>query len=233
MSTLQEIKAIVDQVDPTVLKEGKMGDVAMSALGQLFTADWHTRLALAGVVYTMPLGGVSAGGAHDPLTGLATVDNDKPEVVIAIDTGWLIPIEITVNISVDDLTAYDQVDDLLFIADRSQTVPAGEAGNIVTALNNLDGGAAFSGRCYDTIGTEITNPVTSDVLAYKYWELTQLSSELGGNASFDKNYHKKFDIPKFLKGPCSIIGHITCTVTPTYFGSVVFAHLPVGWITIS
>ena len=233
MSTLQEVKAKVDQVAPHVLTEGKMENIAMSSIGQLFTADWHTRLAMAGRVYTMPLGGVSSGGAHDPLTGLATVDNDKPEVVIAIDTGWLIPIAITVNISVDDLTAYYQVDDLLFIADRSQTVPAGEAGTVVTALNNLAGGAAFSGRCYHTITTEITNPASSDILAYKYWELTQLGAEVGGNASFDKNYHKKFDIPKFLAGPCSITGHITGTVTPTYFGSVVFAHLPVSWITVS
>lgn len=232
MSTLQEIQGKVDQLDPTVLKEGQMGNVAMSTLGQLFTVDWHARLALAGRVFTMPLG--SASGSLGVLTGITTVDNDLPSFSISIDTGWLIPIEIEVNIHVDDLTAYGNVDDLLFIADRAKAVPAGEVGNVVTAINAIDGAAAFSGRCYHTHNTTpITNPAASDILGYKYWELTQLGAEVGGNASFAKNYHKKFDVPHIIAGACSILGHVTGSATPQYFGAVTFAHLPTSWITLS
>ncbi len=232
MSTLQEIKGQVDQFDPTILKEGKMGNVAMSTLGQLFTADWVTRLVLAGRVFSMPLG--SASGALGVLTGTATVDNDLPSLSISCDTGWLIPIEIDVTVHVDDIDAYDDVVDMLFFADRSQAVPAGEVGNIITAINLLEGATAFGGRCYDTHNTTpITNPVCSDILGYKYWELTQLAAEIGGDASFTKVYNKKFDVPHFLAGACSILGYVTGTNTPTYFGRVVFAHLPTSWITVS
>ena len=232
MSTLQDIKGQVDQIDPTVLMEGKMGNLAMSTLGQLFTADWHTRLVLAGRVFSMNLG--SASGSLGVLTGITTVDNDLPSLSISCDTGWLIPISIDVNIHVDDLTSYDQVDDILFTADRTQAVPAGAVGNIVTAINQLEGGAAFAGRCFHTHNTTpITNPVASDILGYKFYALTQLAGEVGGNASFEKGFHKTFDVPHFLAGPCSILGYVTGSATPTYFGKVVFAHLPASWITVS
>lgn len=233
MSTLQEVKGKVDQIAPTILKEGQIENIAMSKIGQLFTVDWVTRLAMAGRVYSMPLGLTGGETTYSPLTGNVAVDNNQPEVVIAIDTGWLIPIEIDINIGVDDMKAYGEIVNILFIGDRSQTVAAGETGNVVTAVNLLDGGDAFSGRCYDTIASNIPNPVTSDLLGFKFWELTQLAGEAAGKSPPTKNYHKKFEVPRFLAGPCSIIGTVTSSNSPKYFGSVVFAHLPVSWITIS
>ncbi len=230
----KDILGLVDQMPPSVLMEGEQEKIRIGKLGELFTVDWHQRLALAGRVFTMPLGTIAGDASYSALTGNGTaLDNDQPEIVIAIDTGWLIPIEIDVGYSVADPDAYDDWLDILFIADRSQTVPAGETGNIITALNLLDGGDSFSGRCYNTISSDITNPVTSDILGYKYWEQTQLAAEVFGRVTPTYNFYKKFDIPRFLAGPCSIIGFVTGKVAPTYMGSITFAHVPTSWIPLS
>ncbi len=230
----KEILGLVDQIPASVLTEGDQENIRVGKLGELFTVDWHQRLALAGRVFTMPLGTIAGDASYSALTGNSTaLDNDQPEIVIAIDTGWLIPIEINVGYSTSDPDAYDDWLDLLFIADRSQTVPAGETGNIVTAINLLDGGDNFNGRCYNTISSDITNPTASDILGYKYWENTQLAGEVFGRVDPTFNFHKKFDIPRFLAGPCSIIGFVTGKVAPTYMGSVTFAHVPTGWVSLS
>ncbi len=234
----KEILGLVDQIPVSVLMEGEKENIPISKMGQLFTADWHQRLALAGRVFTMPLGTITGEGSYSALTGNAkangtSVDNDQPEIIIAIDTGWLIPIEIDIGISATDLDAYNDYLNVLFIADRSQTVAAGESGNIITAINLLDGGDAFSGRCYDTISSDITNPVCSDVLGFRYWEITQLAAEVLAHVPATFNFYKKFDIPRFLAGPCSIIGFVNGIVAPTYMGSVTFAHVPTSWIPLS
>jgi len=45
--------------------------------------------------------------------------------------------------------------------------------------------------------------------------------------------YKEFDIPKFLAGPCSIIGFVTGTDTPEFSGSFQFAHIPASWVTVA
>jgi hypothetical protein len=94
----------------------------------------------------------------------------------------------------------------------------------------LDGGDRFNGRCYSIITGDITNPVTSDILFFKKYTLIQVVAETAGSAPVTMNYYKKFTVPRFLAGPCSIIGFVTGTNAPTFMGSVTFAHIPTGWM---
>jgi len=210
-----------------------MGYLAMTKLGQLFTADWHQRLVLAGLVFELPLGTTSGDTTATGLTGNAAHDNDQPEVVIAIDSGWLVPVEIEIAVQVNDDDAYDDMTQIGIFADRSQTVAAGATGTVATAVNLLDGAGSFGGRCYTTITADITNPVGSDVLAFKYWENTQLATETGGGTWQEKYYHKLFKVPTILAGPCSILGYVIGTMTPVYFGSIKFAHIPASYVDVA
>src|SRR3990167_1796756 len=110
MSSLQEIKAKVDQLGAAIpYGNGDLEHPTMSKLGQLFVADWQARLAMAGRVYSLALGTTSGDTTATGLTGNAAHDNDQPEIVIAIDSGWLIPIEVEITIQVNDDDAYDDV----------------------------------------------------------------------------------------------------------------------------
>ena len=228
---ISDIKVNVDQIAPSVLAEG-MQYPAATTLGQLFTADWHTRLILAGRVFKLNLGTISGDASYTALTGNATVDNDQPEFIIAVDSGWLIPVEIDIQISVDDMDAYDDVDDILVVADRSQATAAGATATVATPTNELDGGEAFGGRCFTIVTADVTNPAGSDVLAYKYYELTQVAAEAGGGVEASRGLYKLFPRPVLLAGPCQIVGFVTGTNTPTFMGSVTFAHIPVSWIPL-
>lgn len=228
-----EILAKVNQIPADVLSEGDQEEVALSKLGQLFTADWHTRLVLAGRAYTLDLGTVAA-AAYTGLTGNAAPDLDQPEIVIAVDTGWLIPMEIDIAIAVDDMDAYNDTTDIMFIADRSAAMAAGTGTATVEVPNNLlDGGGAFGGRCFSIITADITDPVPADVLGYRNWTPIQLGAETAGGVPTNKHFYKKFEIPTLLAGPCQIIGYVTGTNTPTFIGSVKFAHIPAGWVLTS
>jgi len=232
MSNLQEIQALVDQTSPSVVAEGSKEQPAMTTMRQLFTADWHQRLILAGYAYTLDLGTVAA-TAYTALTGNAAVDLDQPEIVIAIDSGWLVPMEIDIAVAVDDQDAYNDVTDMCFIADRAATVAAGITATIETANNLLDGGAAFAGRCYSICTGACGSPTVSDVLAYRNWTVTQVGTETAGSVPANKHLYKKFEMPTLLAGPCAIIGYVTGTNTPTFIGNVKFAHIPAANIRVS
>jgi len=232
MSELQNIKAKVDQLGAVIpYTNGNLEYPTMSSLGQLFTADWQTRLAMAGLAYTLDLGEVAA-TAYTALTGNAAPDLDQPEVIVAIDSGWLIPMEIDIAVSVNDDDAYDDVTDIMFIADRAATVAAGITATVETALNLLDGGDAFGGRCYSIATGSCGSPTSNDVLLYRRWMPIQLATETGGTEAQNKHVYKSFTTPRFLKGPCAIIGYVTGTNTPTFIGNVVFAHLPAGMLSV-
>lgn len=229
MSSLQEIKGLVDQLDPTVLTEGDKEHLTMSKIGQLFTADWAIRLALAGRVYSLPFGSITDGDLTF-LTGNAAMDNDQPEFLVSVATGWLIPIELHIG-CVDDMDAYDDIIECLIVGDRTQSYTAG--GTATVPLNSLDGGDAFSGYCGTIVTAGITAPVGSDILYYKQYELTQITTETGGSAIQVLEFNKTWAVPTFLAGACTIMGCVVGTGSPTFAGYFKFAHLPASWIAIS
>lgn len=223
-----ELLAQVNQLTPDV-KSGDKAKLAMTTLGQLFTANWHERLILAGRAFTLDLGTITGGTDYTALTGNAAIDHDQPEIVIATNSGWLIPMEIDIAIAIDDMDAYDDITEIFFIGDRTTAVAVGATATDETALNCLDGGDDFSGRCYSIVTADIVDPTAADILAFKSWQLIQVAAETAGTAPTSKTFYKKFAFPRLLAGPCSIIGYVVGTNTPTFMGSVTFAHIPTGW----
>jgi len=213
----------------------------MSLLGQLYVADWKYLMAAAGRMYKLSMGTI--GGDGDiTLVGNGTVmDLDQPSAVIAVDTGYrLIPIEFEVD-CLSDMDAYDDELDILLTADRTQavaagataTVPAGDMASVASIQNLLDGGDDFPGRAYGVVTADITNPVHSEVLAYKRYELTQVAAETAGSVTPSFHYHKEFHYPTLLNGPCSILAYIFGTNATTFIGSLTVGAVPAGWFPIS
>ncbi len=231
---ISDIRAKISPFSPDVYSGSGTDFLTQSKVGQLFTAGWKERFLLAGRVFTAPLGTLAA-TAHTGLTGNAAVDLDQPEFKLGVDSGILIPLEIDINILANDADAYDDVTQVAFYGDRSQGLNATDEalGNAITCLNLLDGGDAFGGRATETVGTDIDDPVVSDMLGRKFWELTQVAAEVAGTAPSTMNFHKEWDVPHLLRGPASIVGYITGTNTPTYQGHVTFAHIPTTWIPTS
>ena len=224
-----ELHGQENQLTPSI-KSGDKQKLAMTTLGQLFTANWHERLILAGRAFTLDLGTITGGTDYSALTGNAAIDHDQPEIVIAADSGFLIPMEIEIGIAIDDMDAYDDITEIFFIGDRTTAVATGATATSETALNMLDGGDAFNGRCYSIVTADITDPTAADILAFKSWQLIQVASETAGSAPTTKNFYKKFEFPRLLAGPCSIVGYVVGTNAPTFMGSVTFAHIPTSWM---
>lgn len=231
---ISDIKTKVEQLSPSVLADGDQEAPRLSNIGQLFTADWVHRLTLAGRVYHVPLGTLAA-TSHTGLVGNAAVDLDQPEVVVGVPSGVLIPIEIDINILLNDIDAYDDLTQIVFYGDRTNGLSATDAalGNEITVLNHLDGGEGFAGLATETVGTDMTDPVVADVLASIFWEINQLAAEVAATIPATLNFHKKFDVATFLRGPASIVGYVTGTNAPTYQGHLTVAHLPGTWIPTS
>lgn len=229
MSNLQEIKVKVDQLAATApLSNGDMQNPTMSKLGQLFVANWQARLVMAGVVYSLDLG-----TAATPLTGNHDMDADQPEFIIAIDTGWLIPMALNLAVWADCDADADSIE-VLVEADRTQAATVAEVGQGTAeiALNLLDGGDAFGGRC-SSIATGSVGTVTGADILYASNFFGVLTTE--GHVSASININHEWEIPRFLAGPCKILGYcvgIGDAQTTSIYGNMVFAHLPVGWVTV-
>lgn len=228
MSAIQEIKVKVDQLAATApLTSGDMGHPTMSLLGQLFTANWQTRLAMAGKLFSLDLGTAAA-----PLAGNHDMTTDEPEFLVAVDSGWLIPISLNLAVSSDCDASLDSTE-VLVVADRTQAQAAGATGTVETALNLLDGGDAFGGRCWSVITGSLTAVTEADILFSKT-NFTVLTTKGVVDAAVNVNH--EWLIPRFLRGPCQILGYcvgVGTTQTSLFYGNIVFAHLPVSWVTVS
>lgn len=224
---ITDILSRVEQVSPSVLEDGDQEAPRLSTIGQLFTADWHQRLVLAGRVFKMTIGTITGSGAHALVGVGTTIDLDLPEGVIAVDSGYLIPMELNLGL-LSDADAPADVVEVLLTSDREVAVSAAEldAGTDETAINQLDGGEAFGGRATSLMtGTEITDPVHTDLLYYKMWQ--QLGVDPLEAAGL--NVDKVFKMPTLLKGPCSLLLYFGGTEAVTGMGSLTFAHIPNSW----
>jgi len=199
-------------------------------MGDLFTADWHIKLAMAGKVYTLNLGSCTGSSVATVLTGNAAVDNDQPEFVVSINSGWLIPMELDICADVD-FDAYNDIVECLLVGDRTQATTA--LGTANAPSNNLDGGDTFEGYAADTFTASITNPSGTEVLHWAKYRLTQVGTETAGSVPPYLKIYRRFTIPRFFAGPAQIVGFLTGTDTPEYSGSFTFAHLPTSWVTVT
>lgn len=222
---ITDIKAKVDQIAPSVLSENDMDYPRMSKLGQLFTADWKTRLALAGRAFSLDLG---TGGTH--LAGNAAFDADQPEFVVGVDSGWLIPMELSLAVNCD--ADAEESFEVLIAGDRTQNEGSGATATAETALNLLDGGDAFGGVCYSVVTGNLTAVTEADILYAATFKAVQVSAVSTIDAAINVDHEWK--TPVFLAGPCMILGYVHGTATATAFtGRLTFAHLPASWIVTS
>ena len=222
---MANIKAQVNQLSPDVLSDNTLDYPAMSKIGQLFTADWKTRLALAGKCYSLDLG---VGGTA--LAGNAAFDADQPEFLIGVDTGWLIPLSLQLAVS-GDFDA-EEACEVSIIGDRSQCQAAGATATVEVPLNLLDGGPAFNGRAYSVVTGNITAPVESDMLFAASYDMVQVSAVSTVDTGKQLNY--EWNVPVLLAGPCQIVGYVVGDATATAFsGRLVVAHIPADWVKVS
>jgi len=238
MSSLQEIKAKVEQASPSV-KTSDMDNPTMSKIGQLWTADWKYKLAAAGKVFRMSIGTI-AGGTDVVPVGDATggIDLDQPEGCVSISSGVLIPIELEIAGTSDTDAAADNVQ-ILLCADRSGAMESTglDNGTQETPDNLLDGGEAFGGTAVSLFTSDVTtDPTISDIIHYRMWQnlvaggatTTQLGLEV---PSFYDRWEAS--VPTFLAGPCDLLLYAAGTVAFTFMGSLVFAHVPRTWIPLA
>jgi len=233
------VKAKAEQFDVTVTASGDDGYLAMSKIGQLFTADWKTRLVLAGKVYRMSVGTLTGDGGLSRVTGGGSgtvIDLDEPEIVISVQAGhYLIPIEILVA-SLQDQDANADLGEIIACVDVSAGVTTG--GTAGTAYNLLDGGPAFPGYFGHTVTSAITNPVNEHLLA----AVTASASEFVSNGTATNltngvitnlTLHYEPSFPQFFAGPCQLCVYWGGTTAATAIASVVVAAIPTSWVPSS
>lgn len=226
---ISDIKAKVDQLDPDVLSEGNMEFPRISKVGQLFTADWKMRAILAGRAYRVSMGAVTGGTKAVKVGSGTTVDLDQPQLILAVDTGYLVPMSLQGGF-ISDADGANDVVDVLLTADRGSALSATQvatgAGTSETPDNLLDGGDAFVGRCASINGTDVTDPVHSDILYFNHWK-TPVTTPLGPTHFFVDH---EFQFPNFIAGPCTLYLYFAGTVVTTGICSLVFAHIPASWV---
>ena len=240
---MSNIKGTVAQVTPVVTGEGDLGFLKMSKLGAQWAWDWQAQLAAAGLCYSAHIGTLTAGADVGLIVGGGngtTVDTNQPELYIGVDAGYyLIPLELHV-IGDMDADANDEYGEILFFADRTQAPPTTATGTpgVVPPNNQLDGGAAFPGRCYGGVTTDLTNPVMSEFIDLQYVNTaefvsngtaTNLTNGIIQNLRMDW-YAKR---PKILAGPCGLVVCFGGTAAVNGMINLEVACVPTSYFPVS
>jgi hypothetical protein len=224
------IQALVRQYDPPLLNEGNEKQVRQSRMGELFTANWKTSLLLAGRLWGITVGTITAGGDVAPVTGGGagtTVDQDQPEVVIGVDAGYyLVPVSVRVSAHVDiDADADDG--DIIVAVDRSAAVPTSVTGTIETPANQLDGGPAFPGRAFSAVTADITDPTVDEILDSEHIQGGQ-----SGNGAYTTVLKMNYEpeVPDLIAGPCGLYVYWGGVAAVKAIANIVVAAIPDTWV---
>lgn len=226
------LKAAVAQQNKSVGSDGTERGLDITRRGQIATTNWKHELVLAGMVYRMSIGTITAGGDITLIQGGGagtTIDLDQPEGVVAVDSGWLIPIAFEFSAQVD-MDADAEVGNVVVTADRSQATAAGATATVETPDNLLDGGAAFAGRAYSAVTADVTDPIHSDILYYKTIRAAEFISNgtatnLTNGIVAEFSASKEWDLPTLLAGPCQLLVYWGGTAAVNAIASLVFAHV--------
>lgn len=227
-----QLQATKEQIDlaPLSASDEKL---RMSLLGQQYSANWKYLMVAAGRAYTISVPEHATGGGGLTLaTGNAGVDLDQPELVVPCGEGYrIIPMDLEID-GIVDLDAYDDTLNLYFFVDRTQT-QSGVTGTNVTPQNCLDGGPSYpGGQVVSIVSSDLTDPVHSQILTARYFELTQVAAETAGNG-IPTFYHRKvWQEPENHLGPCSIIGIVAATVAPTFMLNFKVGIVPASWFPV-
>ncbi len=238
---ITDIKAKINQIPATVNAEGDFEYVRQTKLGQIFTAGWQERLLLAGKVWKVSIGAITAGNAITQVTGggAGTVmDMEQPEFIVGVDAGYyLIPISARVMVT-GDLDAPDDFMEILLIMDRTNSAPTSATATVATPINKLDGGGSFPGRAYTAVTADIEDPVFDELLDYERYEVTAVV--MAGAAANEEDAlptHLKMNyeprLPSIGAGPCSIVCMWDGAVATTGIACFEFAAVPTDWFPTS
>lgn len=226
---ISDVKVRVDQLAPTVLSEGNMENPRMSNIGQLYTADWKMRYILAGRAYRLSIGTIAAGTAHVPVGEGTVLNLDRPLGIVAVDSGYLVPMSLQGGFIADTDNARDIIN-VLLTADRALAMTAAEiaAGTCTaeTPDNLLDGGDAFVGRCASVATADVADPTHNDILYFNNWDIPK--SDPLGPTDFFVDY--EFEFPQYIAGGCTLNLYFAGIVAVTGMCSLVFAHIPASWV---
>jgi hypothetical protein len=228
---ITDIKAVVEQVSPSVSGEGNMRYPSATKLGQLFTADWRQKLLLAGKLWRLTVGAFAADAEPTQVTGGGagtTLEIEKPEMLIGVDAGYYL-LMVSLQVSLQSLAdaASDDIQ-LLAISDRSQAPPTSLTGTVETPDNLLDGAGAFPGRAYSAVTADITDPVMSEIL---YFQQEMAAGTAVDHVRFNAVYEPA--VPSILAGPCQIAVCWGGTIATAGMGSMVVGCVPTSWFPVS
>lgn len=226
--------ADVESISPTV-KSGSDQELVISPIGELFTADWKTRLMRAGCVYRFDVGTIAAGGEPTPVVGGGdgtVIDQDQPEFGVGVPAGYyLIPIDIKITGEVD-MDADGEMAEAIVFLDLAANVPTDGTKTAVTPQNVLDGGAAFGGSAFTAATADITDPTVSEILDFEHIQ----GSENGTASNLVSNRLKldyRPDYPQAFAGPCSLYGCWGGTAAVNGIATIVFACVPATYFPLA
>jgi len=236
MSLDASVKVKATQVTPVVTGEGDLDFMRSTKLGALYIADWRTQLLMAGLVWHADVGTVSSGADVSLIGGgggESTINSDRPEFVIGVDAGhYLIPLDVRCCIQ-GDLDADAEEMNIVLFADRTNgPVTANASGTLETPVNMLDGGSAFPGRCWSATTSDITDPITDQILDFVTCQASQTTA-VGVLAIPIVRMHYHPRVPPILKGPCQVVLCWGGTALLTGAAHVIVAAVPTSYFPVN
>lgn len=206
------LKVLHRQRSAAIETDGAEARLRATRAGQLTTINWKQELVMAGKVWRVDVGTITAGGDVSLVTGGGagtTIDQDQPEAAIGVDAGYfLIPLEVRVSCQVD-LDANAEVGDIIVAVDRSAGVPTTVTGSVETPVNQLDGAEAFPGRAFSAITVDITDPTVDEILDYQTVRAAEfvsngIATNLTNGIVVPLRMLYQPQVPNLIAGPCGI-----------------------------
>ena len=233
MDVKSQLQALTRHKNVGVSSDGQVGDLRMSRLGQLFTADWKTSLVLGGYAFNVTVGDLAnAGGDVALVTGGGNgtvVDSDQPELIVGVTAGYvMIPLFFQCALSAD-LDADAEVANIALFADTTQAPPTSVTGVTETPISLVGTGVHTSvARAYSAVTADITDPVCSIMLGFK-----NIRAADAGSAASEQVYGIDYtydpSVPVILRGPCSVVACVGGTAAVTTAMTFHWAELPEGY----
>ncbi len=241
---MANINGVVAQT-PGGLSAGGKGDdkrVSVSAIGDLFTVDWKIRLMMAGFCYRLTVATFPADSDITQIVGGGagtTLELEKPEGAIGVGTGYfLIPMEVDIACESDNDAPNDYMR-IVTLVDRTAGLPTSVTGVVETPVNLLDGGAAFPGRAFSAITTDIVDP-TIDELLFMRSSIATVELVLNGTATNITvgtqgalSHHWEASVPSAAAGPCGLYFYWGGTVATKGWGTAIVAAVPSAYLPIT